>query len=149
MRLAYNSLVYIVLLIKYVYEGTAITGFGILQPSGHVDIYANNGNFQPGCPYVEPSISLLELSPETSDPYALGCSHARAREIFRDSLISSCQAVAYECSDYDTFKQVIKLYIQFFAKLFFGTIAILCYREIVILVEMITAAASRLLECIT
>lgn len=106
MRLAYNSLFDIILLITSVYKGTSVTGFGILEPSGHVDIYANNGNFQPGCPYVKPSISLLELSPETSDPYALGCSHARAREIFRDSLISTCQAVAYECSDYDTFKKV-------------------------------------------
>ena len=64
---------------------------GTLQPMGHLDFYPNGGRFQPGCDSIFSQAS---------------CSHSRARELFRDSLISACKLVAYECSDYKNFLQV-------------------------------------------
>jgi len=75
------------------------------QSMGHIDIFANDGIFQPGCS------NTTSLTPFWKMPLsqfnALVCSHGRAVELFMDSLISSCKSVAYECADYNTFKQVM------------------------------------------
>lgn len=72
---------------------------------GHIDIFANDGIFQPGCSNTTSLTPFWQMP--LSQFNALVCSHGRAVELFRDSLISSCKAVAYECADYNTFKQVI------------------------------------------
>ncbi len=78
-------------------------GPGTMQPMGHVDIYANGGKLQPGCNNQSSKVDFFDLSSSQED---VTCSHDRALELFRDSLVSSCEAVAYECTDYDSFLHV-------------------------------------------
>ncbi|XP_049526827.1 phospholipase A1-like isoform X2 [Dermacentor silvarum] len=53
---------------------------GIKGPIGHVDFYPNGGSRQPGC-----------------DGLDLGCSHSRARELFKQSINAECFFTAYPC----------------------------------------------------
>uniref|UniRef100_A0A131Z3L2 Pancreatic lipase-related protein 1 n=1 Tax=Rhipicephalus appendiculatus TaxID=34631 RepID=A0A131Z3L2_RHIAP len=55
--------------------------FGMTGPAGHVDFYPNGGGQQLGCEY----------------DMDLGCSHARAIELFTESLTSQCPFTAYPC----------------------------------------------------
>jgi len=91
---------YVIMFLKWIGK---VGNLGTLQPMGHLDYYPNGGNFQPGCD------GLLHRA---------SCSHNRARELFRDSLVSSCPKVGYECSDETSFQKVylvifIFLYIIF------------------------------------
>ena len=67
-------------------------GDGMIQATGHLDFYPNGGPPQPGC-----SNSLEDFG---------SCSHRRSVSIFSQSLVSSCQSVAYECSSYAAFREV-------------------------------------------
>lgn len=79
-----------------------------MQPMGHVDIYPNGGQVQPGCNNDKSRLPpLFPIFNVLLDTESVKCSHKRAREIFRDSLVSACQAVAYECADYDSFLKVM------------------------------------------
>jgi pancreatic triacylglycerol lipase len=79
------------------------TGFGLIQPIGHVDFYPNGGTAQPGCNPT--SITPTNMTTD-SLVYLVDCNHMRAILLFIDSLTQSCQSVAYECDSYATFKQV-------------------------------------------
>jgi pancreatic triacylglycerol lipase len=74
-------------------------GFGMVQPIGHLDFYPNGGQNQPGC-----SLSSLSIINITTLTNLGGCSHMRAISLFNDSLVSTCQSVAYECSSFSAFQ---------------------------------------------
>jgi len=63
-------------------------GRGLMQELGHLDIYANGGASQPGCPAS-----------------AGVCSHHRAHDYFTASIQAGCDFVAYSCQDYSDFQQ--------------------------------------------
>ncbi|XP_065342994.1 pancreatic lipase-related protein 3-like isoform X1 [Cloeon dipterum] len=74
-------------------------GFGLLAPVGHVDFYPNGGQDQPGCKdsYVGAlTFQLRVLSAQNMNSTHL-CSHARAVDLFIESLDPSCQFLAFPC----------------------------------------------------
>lgn len=108
--LRYTQSIIIKLFLKYTMIITGNVGFGTRQPMGHLDIYPNGGDTQPGCNVSSNPLSFLD---SRSDVNTERCSHNRARELFRDSLISTCQTVAYECTNYNSFIEVKLLIILF------------------------------------
>ena len=96
-----------------------------MQPMGHIDIYVNGGQTQPGCTNASSSVPFYKRP--MAEGELVSCSHHRALEIFRDSLVSTCQAVAYECADYNSFKQVIAAFIMYYnSQPYYTFIIILC-----------------------
>ena len=79
------------------------SGFGEIQPLGHLDVYLNGGKRQPGCQYT---VDRITLSLIRRWAFMSTCSHSRAIAVFSDSLVSTCRQVAYECSSYSDFEQV-------------------------------------------
>lgn len=119
-----------------------------LQPMGHVDFYPNGGLFQPGCINPIPPLAFWDIPIEAF--HLLSCSHGRARELFRDYLVSSCPAVAYECPDYNTFQRVMHdlYYDLLFIRIVFSyaswCVFYILFRETVILVAPVITSAFRL-----
>uniref|UniRef100_A0A6Q2Z4N7 triacylglycerol lipase n=1 Tax=Esox lucius TaxID=8010 RepID=A0A6Q2Z4N7_ESOLU len=86
-------------------QGSLGLSIGIQQPVGHVDIYPNGGNFQPGCSRQSTleTISKLGLFAVTDSPK---CSHERSIHLFIDSLLNEQQASkAYRCRSSDMFNR--------------------------------------------
>ncbi|RXG72897.1 Pancreatic lipase-related protein 3, partial [Armadillidium vulgare] len=95
------------------------TGFSLLniapslafvRPLGHIDIYLNNGEQQPGCQISVQS--LLDTNNNIEDyflDYFINeavCGHFRIITYYIESILnSSCQWVAYECPSYERFKR--------------------------------------------
>lgn len=78
-------------------------GMGIYMPIGHVDIYANGGQEQPGCDQglVESIISEGGL---LDGVLFVICNHLRAPDLFTESIESSCPFTALRCeASYDEF----------------------------------------------
>jgi pancreatic lipase-related protein 1/phosphatidic acid-selective phospholipase A1 len=74
-------------------EANIIMGLGTMKVLGHVDFYPNGGGRQPEC----------VLDPRTSvDPYAdmtPACSHVRAVEYYKESILTPCFLSRYQCTD--------------------------------------------------
>jgi len=81
--------------VDVIHTNGGVAGLGLLQPSGHLDVYPNGGERQPDC------FSDISEFEKLTDFFA--CSHTRAIYLFTDSILADCQSVAYECSDYDSF----------------------------------------------
>lgn len=85
-------------------------GAGAQDPMSHLAYYANGGKEQPGCGvFIDPPTGGFNAIP-TYVGDMVGdfiCSHGRAFELFSDSLISTCQSVAYACDSYKNFQTVI------------------------------------------
>ena len=91
-------------------------GIGVVDPSGHIDMYPNGGQYQPGClitsfSYFFPSSWTLSanqfVTSVIQDNTDVFCSHVRVLDLFNDSLLpNTCQYVAYQCSSYSDFQQV-------------------------------------------
>ncbi|XP_043289188.1 phospholipase A1-like [Venturia canescens] len=63
-------------------------GFGMPDPIGHVDFYANGGNVQPGCTHRNGS--LWKYVPNKKTPIEIGkCSHQRSYHYFTESVVSA------------------------------------------------------------
>ncbi|KAM6217541.1 endothelial lipase [Rhynchocyon petersi] len=79
---------------------------GIQKPIGHIDIYPNGGDFQPGCGFndVLGSIAFGTFSD------LLKCEHERAVDLFVDSLVNQDKpSFAFQCTDPNRFKKGICL----------------------------------------
>uniref|UniRef100_G3PBM6 triacylglycerol lipase n=1 Tax=Gasterosteus aculeatus aculeatus TaxID=481459 RepID=G3PBM6_GASAC len=82
---------------------------GIRQPVGHIDIYPNGGNFQPGCNLrgALEKIANLGIFAVTD---AVKCEHERSVHLFIDSLLNEREtAVAYRCGSSDMFDRGVCL----------------------------------------
>ncbi|OCT98863.1 endothelial lipase [Xenopus laevis] len=79
---------------------------GIQMPIGHIDIYPNGGDFQPGCGLSD----VLGAIAYGSIGEAVKCEHERSVHLFVDSLIHKDQeSFAFQCTDSDRFKKGICL----------------------------------------
>uniref|UniRef100_A0A1W7R9Z3 Phospholipase A1 n=1 Tax=Hadrurus spadix TaxID=141984 RepID=A0A1W7R9Z3_9SCOR len=80
---------------------TNADGFGLKQPSGHVNFVVNGGVTQPGCG----AVVLKNFRSHNFEALFLdNCSHRRALEYYIDSLMNKCcPFVGYSCSNYEDF----------------------------------------------
>uniref|UniRef100_A0A8C4YNW3 triacylglycerol lipase n=1 Tax=Gopherus evgoodei TaxID=1825980 RepID=A0A8C4YNW3_9SAUR len=74
---------------------------GIQMPVGHIDVYPNGGDFQPGCGLSDVLGAIA---------YGSKCEHERAVHLFVDSLVNQDkQSFAFQCTDSSRFKKGICL----------------------------------------
>ncbi|XP_019628273.1 PREDICTED: pancreatic triacylglycerol lipase-like isoform X2 [Branchiostoma belcheri] len=79
-------------------------GYGMYDPTGHLDFYPNGGIEMPGCDeglthYIDMNGGIYEGGREY-----VACNHLKAIVYFHDSINSICPMMAYPCRDYDRFK---------------------------------------------
>uniref|UniRef100_A0A8D0HQ82 triacylglycerol lipase n=1 Tax=Sphenodon punctatus TaxID=8508 RepID=A0A8D0HQ82_SPHPU len=76
---------------------------GIQMPVGHIDIYPNAGDYQPGC-------GLSDVLGALAYGDAVKCEHERSVHLFVDSLVNQDkQSFAFQCTDSSRFKKGICL----------------------------------------
>ncbi|GAB0202520.1 endothelial lipase isoform X1 [Grus americana] len=79
---------------------------GIQMPVGHVDIYPNGGDFQPGCGLSD----VLGAIAYGTIGEVVKCEHERSVYLFVDSLVNQDkQSFAFQCTDSSRFKKGICL----------------------------------------
>ncbi|KFO90887.1 Endothelial lipase, partial [Buceros rhinoceros silvestris] len=79
---------------------------GIQMPVGHVDIYPNGGDFQPGCGLSD----VLGAIAYGTIGDVVKCEHERSVHLFVDSLVNQDkQSFAFQCTDSSRFKKGICL----------------------------------------
>ncbi|XP_036060973.1 endothelial lipase [Onychomys torridus] len=79
---------------------------GIRMPVGHIDIYPNGGDFQPGCGFSD----VLGSIAYGTITEAAKCEHERAVHLFVDSLVNQDKpSFAFQCTDPNRFKKGICL----------------------------------------
>uniref|UniRef100_A0A8C7EA45 triacylglycerol lipase n=1 Tax=Nothoprocta perdicaria TaxID=30464 RepID=A0A8C7EA45_NOTPE len=79
---------------------------GIQMPVGHVDIYPNGGDFQPGCGLSD----VLGAIAYGTIGEVVKCEHERSVHLFVDSLVNpDKQSFAFQCTDSGRFKKGICL----------------------------------------
>ncbi|GFS19022.1 pancreatic triacylglycerol lipase-like [Elysia marginata] len=87
-------------------------GFGLAQPSGHIDFYVNGGKNQKGCTdgiqglidgVIKSVRGKSDLSLAQTAGKGAACSHARAHSIFVESINSKCKFKSFPCENYDKF----------------------------------------------
>ncbi|XP_021401196.2 endothelial lipase [Lonchura striata] len=79
---------------------------GIQMPVGHLDIYPNGGDFQPGCGLSD----VLGAIAYGTIGEVVKCEHERSVHLFVDSLVNQDkQSFAFQCTDSSRFKKGICL----------------------------------------
>ncbi|NXU93694.1 LIPE lipase, partial [Xiphorhynchus elegans] len=79
---------------------------GIQMPVGHIDIYPNGGDFQPGCGLGD----VLGAIAYGTIGEVVKCEHERSVHLFVDSLVNQDkQSFAFQCTDSSRFKKGICL----------------------------------------
>ncbi|NXW51379.1 LIPE lipase, partial [Nyctiprogne leucopyga] len=79
---------------------------GIQMPIGHVDIYPNGGDFQPGCGLSD----VLGAIAYGTIGEVVKCEHEQTVHLFVDSLVNQDkQSFAFQCTDSSRFKKGICL----------------------------------------
>ncbi|XP_001499209.2 endothelial lipase isoform X2 [Equus caballus] len=79
---------------------------GIQMPVGHIDIYPNGGDFQPGCGLND----LFGSIAYGTIAEGVQCEHERAVHLFVDSLVNQDKpSFAFQCTDSNRFKKGICL----------------------------------------
>ncbi|XP_026924743.2 endothelial lipase isoform X2 [Acinonyx jubatus] len=79
---------------------------GIQMPVGHIDIYPNGGDFQPGCG-LHDVLGSIAYGTITE---VVKCEHERAVHLFVDSLVNQDKpSFAFQCTDSNRFKKGICL----------------------------------------
>lgn len=76
-------------------------GFGAVTEMGHADYYPNGGNNQPGCKSPGKHIFKLITGKFKQFKKGIACDHARARDLFIESVRSSCRFLSYPCSSFE------------------------------------------------
>lgn len=81
--------------------------FGLQKSIGHKDFYPNGGSSQPGCTILPSKQIQAELmADEKFNPIDwIKCSHDRARDLYEESLISSCPFTSIPCDKYENFEK--------------------------------------------
>ncbi|MBN3309739.1 LIPL lipase, partial [Amia calva] len=84
-------------------RGSLGLSIGIQQPVGHIDIYPNGGNFQPGC-NLRGALEKIASHGIFAVSEAVKCQHERSIHLFIDSLLNEQEAsTAYRCSSKEMF----------------------------------------------
>ncbi|CAO2594439.1 Endothelial lipase [Lemmus lemmus] len=82
---------------------------GIRRPVGHIDIYPNGGDFQPGCGFND-VLGSFAYGISSAITEAAKCEHERAVHLFVDSLVNQDKpSFAFQCTDSNRFKKGICL----------------------------------------
>ncbi|KAL3868059.1 hypothetical protein ACJMK2_040897 [Sinanodonta woodiana] len=82
-----------------------ITGYGMIQPVGHVDYYPNSGMNQPGCDKDPITTLRIEGDIYNGVKQFVACNHLRSYDYFTESINSACPFEGYRCNSYDDFKR--------------------------------------------
>ncbi|KAJ8889279.1 hypothetical protein PR048_008777 [Dryococelus australis] len=82
-------------------------GFGMGEPTGHVDFYPNGGEDQPGCDESVSSYFSLGTGFVEGFRRLIGCNHIRSYEYFTESVNSgrNCSFMAVECSSWEEYQR--------------------------------------------
>lgn len=91
------------LFVEIIHTDAHPSGQGIAEPSGHVDLYPNNGYAQPGCNVSKKYPPLLKLTRDSIKPGDIypGCSHKRSFKYYIDAIKNSeCNYIGFHCSNY-------------------------------------------------
>ncbi|XP_062985213.1 lipoprotein lipase [Elgaria multicarinata webbii] len=103
-RLSPDDAVFVDVLHTYT-RGSPDRSIGIQKPIGHIDIYPNGGNFQPGCNIGETLLAIAEKGFQDADQL-VKCSHERSIHLFIDSLLYEEKPImAYRCNSRQTFER--------------------------------------------
>ncbi|XP_053557076.1 endothelial lipase [Bombina bombina] len=87
-------------------RGALGVSIGIQMPIGHIDIYPNGGDYQPGCALSD----VLGALAYGSIGDVVKCEHERSVQLFVDSLINQDkESFAFQCTDSTRFKRGICL----------------------------------------
>ncbi|KAM8961871.1 endothelial lipase [Pelodytes ibericus] len=104
-RLSPDDADFVDVLHTYTREALGVS-IGIQMPVGHIDIYPNGGDFQPGCGLSD----VLGAIAYGSIGDAVKCEHERSVHLFVDSLINKDkESFAFQCTDSTRFKKGICL----------------------------------------
>ncbi|TRY54419.1 hypothetical protein DNTS_023690 [Danionella cerebrum] len=87
-------------------RGALGVSIGIQDPIGHIDIYPNGGDVQPGCSLGD----VLSTAAAGNFVEVMKCEHERAVHLFVDSLMNKDHvSYAFQCTGPDRFKKGICL----------------------------------------
>ncbi|XP_060092167.1 LOW QUALITY PROTEIN: endothelial lipase [Heteronotia binoei] len=104
-RLSPDDADFVDVLHTYTREALGVS-IGIQMPIGHIDVYPNGGDVQPGCSLTDVLGSLAYGN--FGD--AVRCEHERSVFLFVDSLVNKDkQSFAFQCTDSNRFKKGICL----------------------------------------
>ncbi|KAJ7335204.1 hypothetical protein JRQ81_013145 [Phrynocephalus forsythii] len=104
-RLSPDDADFVDVLHTYTRETLGIS-IGIQMPVGHLDIYPNGGDIQPGCGFSE----VLGALAYGNIGEVVRCEHERSVHLFVDSLVNKDkQSFAFQCTDSGRFKKGICL----------------------------------------
>ncbi|XP_053304208.1 endothelial lipase [Spea bombifrons] len=104
-RLSPDDADFVDVLHTYTREALGVS-IGIQMPIGHMDIYPNGGDFQPGCGLSD----VIGAIAYGSIGEAVKCEHERSVHLFVDSLINKDkESFAFQCTDPTRFKKGICL----------------------------------------
>uniref|UniRef100_A0A8C5M5F9 triacylglycerol lipase n=1 Tax=Leptobrachium leishanense TaxID=445787 RepID=A0A8C5M5F9_9ANUR len=104
-RLSPDDAAFVDVLHTYTREALGVS-IGIQMPIGHIDIYPNGGDYQPGCGLSD----VLGAIAYGSIGEAVKCEHERSVHLFVDSLINKDkESFAFQCTDSTRFKKGICL----------------------------------------
>ncbi|KAM4687182.1 endothelial lipase [Rhinophrynus dorsalis] len=104
-RLSPDDADFVDVLHTYTREALGVS-IGIQMPIGHIDVYPNGGDYQPGCGLTD----VLGAIAYGSIGDAVKCEHERSVHLFVDSLINKDkESFAFQCTDSNRFKKGICL----------------------------------------
>lgn len=104
-RLSPDDAAFVDVLHTYTREALGVS-IGIQMPIGHIDIYPNGGDYQPGCGLSD----VIGAIAYGSIGEAVKCEHERSVHLFVDSLINKDkESFAFQCTDSTRFKKGICL----------------------------------------
>ncbi|XP_040277041.1 endothelial lipase [Bufo bufo] len=104
-RLSPDDAEFVDVLHTYTREALGVS-IGIKMPIGHIDIYPNGGDYQPGCGLSD----VLGALAYGNIGDAVKCEHERSVHLFVDSLINKDkESFAFQCTDSNRFKKGICL----------------------------------------